>query len=182
MIRKAQVVLALLYLFTQWFSEMHKILKLVSDGEAHQQAPLEQANSHQQWNSSYQHCYTFNKGSIDFSDNSIHYVLNWHIVIHHHRLGKKCSLRNILTKKVLYVNHSINVFTKPLEWEAFIIPRLSQGLIRPKTLVLNIRIKPQKSRQFLLSLPSRSHGTLRPYGRNPLFGSAWSAKATECFI
>ena len=56
-----------------------------------------------------------------------------------------CSLRNILTKKVFYVNHSINVFSKPLECETFIIPRLSHRLIRLKTLVLNIRIKPQKS-------------------------------------
>jgi hypothetical protein len=34
---------------------MLKALKLVSDGEARQQAPLEQANSRQQHNSSYHH-------------------------------------------------------------------------------------------------------------------------------
>ena len=88
LIRKAQVVLALLYLLTQEFSKTLKDLILVLNEEAHQQAPLEHANSRQQRYSFYQHCHLFNEGSIDFGDNSIHYVRYRHTVIHHHRLCK----------------------------------------------------------------------------------------------
>ena len=54
--------------------------------------------------------------------------------------------------------------------------------MRPKTLVLNIRIKPQKFKtkpfHFFLCC---TRGTLRPNGRNPPFGSAWSAESAACF-
>ena len=60
-------------------------------------------------------------------------------------------MRNVLTKKGVYVNHSVNVLTKPLECATFNIPRLRNKLTRLKILVLNIRIKPQKSRQSILN-------------------------------